>query len=496
LLRAFWKRKNSKFLKKFVFFFFPNFFSPFRPISASEKQSRDVQVVDVMGDTVSVRSTHDDAARTYQFDGAFGPNATQLDVYTTVLEPTVDEVLAGFNCTVFAYGQTGTGKTHTMEGGMDNGGLGFSLSPDAPNAGMIQRAVHQIFKKLEHNIDIEYSVRVSHMEIYNEELVDLLAPEGGEAKPLKMLEHPTNGVCVHNLQEVPVTSSDAIFKVLRVSNKKRTTAATKMNHVSSRSHCIFTITVHTKETTIEGEEVVRVGKLNLVDLAGAENVSRSGGNKRETGNINQSLLSLGRVITSLVQQRSHVPYRESKLTRLLQESLGGRAKTSIIATVAPTASNVEETLSTLDYAHTAKSIINKPQNNNMMTKKALIKDYTSEIERLKQRLLATREKNGVYIPPEEHERMEAEMAANKEKLTELEAQLEMKTAQLEELNTMFTSARNELKNTATTLQQTTVTLDETQQKLASTHITLKVWLRVFFCRETQILPKIGHGRST
>ncbi len=337
---------------------------------------------------------------------------------------------------------------------------------------MIARSIHQIFKKLEHNIDIEYSVRVSHMEIYNEELIDLLAPDGNDAKTLKMLEHPTNGVCVHNLQEVPVASSDAIFKVLRISNKKRTTAATKMNVLSSRSHCIFTITVHTKETTIDGEEVVRVGKLNLVDLAGSENISKSGGNKRETGNINQSLLALGRVIKSLVEGRGHVPYRESKLTRLLQESLGGRAKTSIIATVAPTASNYEETLSTLDYAHTAKSITNKPQNNNMMTKKALIKDYTSEIERLKQRLLATREKNGVYVPPEEHERTEAEMAANKERLTELEAQLEMKSAQLEELSTMFSNTRMELKSTTSTLQTASAALEETQQKLSSTHITL------------------------
>lgn len=394
-----------------------------------------------------------------------------------VLEPTVEEVLAGFNCTVFAYGQTGTGKTHTMEGGLEGGA---AWSADHAQSGMIPRAVNQIFRSLEHNIDIEYSVKVSHMELYNEELIDLLATIDDKvpAKPLKMLEHPRDGVAVHNLEEVPVTSADAIFKILRKSNKRRTTAATKLNAASSRSHCIFTITVHTKETTLEGEEVIRVGKLNLVDLAGSENVARSGAQakqdrKREAGVINQSLLTLGRVITSLTQGRPHIPYRESKLTRLLAESLGGRAKTSIIATIGPAASNMEETMSTLDYAHTAKNITNKPQMNNKMTKKALIKDYASEIERLKARLVAAREKNGVYVPPDEHEKMEAEMTAARERVAELEAEIEMKKGQLDELTTMFTNTRLELKQTAGFLKDASAELEDTKSKLTTTEANLR-----------------------
>jgi kinesin family protein 11 len=154
---------------------------------------------------------------------------------------------------------------------------------------------------------------------------------------------------------------------------------------SSRSHTVFTITVHVKQAT-DGEDMLRVGKLNLVDLAGSESIGRSGAeNKRarEAGMINQSLLTLGRVINALVERSLHIPYRESKLTRLLRDSLGGRTKTCIIATVSPAKINMDETLSTLDYANKAKSIHNQPQVNQMMTKKALIKEYVDTIERLK-----------------------------------------------------------------------------------------------------------------
>merc|ERR1712126_282553 len=132
------------------------------------------------------------------------------------------------------------------------------------------------------------------------------------------------------------------------------------------------------QQSLEGEDMLRVGKLNLVDLAGSENIGRSGAinqRAREAGNINQSLLTLGRVITSLVDRTPHIPYRESKLTRLLQDSLGGRTKTTIIATISPGVNNMEETLSTLDYAHRAKNITNKPEVNQKLTKKALIKQY-------------------------------------------------------------------------------------------------------------------------
>lgn len=189
--------------------------------------------------------------------------------------------------------------------------------------------------------------------------------------------------------------------------------------------------------------MLRVGKLNLVDLAGSESIGRSGAeNKRarEAGMINQSLLTLGRVINALVEQSQHVPYRESKLTRLLQDSLGGRTKTCIIATVSPAKVNIDETVSTLDYANKAKSIHNKPQINQMMTKKALIKEYVSEIERLKGDLRvypflfvltkATRSKNGIYMSEDSYSELHAQNVSRGQLIEEQERKIEASEVQL------------------------------------------------------------------
>jgi len=229
------------------------------------------------------------------------------------------------------------------------------------------------------------------------------------------LKKKKGSVIVRGLEEVIVGNKNEVYKLLEKGSKRRQTAATLMNSQSSRSHTIFTITVHIKESTIENEDIVRVGKLNLVDLAGSENIGRSGAIDRracEAGNINKSLLTLGRCITSLVEQTPHVPYRESKLTRLLQDSLGGKTKTSIIATVSPSHCNLEETLSTLDYASRAKNIKNKPEVNQKFTKKALIKEYTDEIEKLKRDLVATRDKNGVYVAEENYNDMVLRLEKN------------------------------------------------------------------------------------
>jgi kinesin family protein 11 len=228
------------------------------------------------------------------------------------------------------------------------------------NNGIIPRTLNSLFCTLDKET-AEYSVRVSFMELYNEELKDLLSDT---AVKLKLFEdHSRKGsVIVQGLEEIIVKNSAEVLELLEMGSLKRQTAATKMNQVSSRSHGIFSITVHIKENTPDGEELLKVGKLNLVDLAGSENIQRSGaGEKRakEAGMINQSLLTLGRVINALVEHSPHIPYRESKLTRILQDSLGGRTKTCIIAALSPAKCNLEETLSTLDYAHRAKNIRNK-----------------------------------------------------------------------------------------------------------------------------------------
>uniref|UniRef100_A0A3Q1F0G2 Kinesin-like protein n=1 Tax=Acanthochromis polyacanthus TaxID=80966 RepID=A0A3Q1F0G2_9TELE len=325
---------------------------------------------------VKTGGMNDKASRkTYTFDMVFGPAAKQIDVYRSVVCPILDEVIMGYNCTVFAYGQTGTGKTFTMEGERSPDGE-FTWEED-PLAGIIPRTLHQIFEKLSEN-GTEFSVKVSLLEIYNEELFDLLSPTEDVNERLQLFDDPRNkrGVVVKGLEEVTVHNKDEVYQILERGAAKRRTASTLMNAYSSRSHSVFSVTIHMKEITVDGEELVKIGKLNLVDLAGSENIGRSGAvdkRAREAGNINQSLLTLGRVITALVEKRPHIPYRESKLTRILQDSLGGRTKTSIIATVSPSSSNLEETLSTLEYASRAKNIMNKPEVNQKLTKRTLIK---------------------------------------------------------------------------------------------------------------------------
>lgn len=413
--------------------------------------------------------------KTYTYDQVFGPDATQAEVYEGIVEPIVDEVLQGYNCTVFAYGQTGTGKTHTMEGARDEDMVEFEERRLAENAGIIPRAVKQVFDHLR-SITDEHSVRVSHLELYNEQLTDLLGPEDVINDTLRMYEDPQKGTFVQGLEDVVVRSEEEIFAVLDKSAVKRRTAETLMNKYSSRSHSVFSITIHIKESTPEGADLLKVGKLNLVDLAGSENVGRSGavkGRAREAGNINQSLLTLGRVITALVDRHPHVPYRDSKLTRLLQESLGGRNKTCVIATITPGSSSVEETASTLDYAYRAKSIKNRPTVNQMIAKHVLLKEYTEEIQKLKKELDANRSKNGVYLPPDEFQRLQEIASNQKDEISQLETRnedFEKKTAaQKEKLDrTQEALARDqrELSSTKLKLREVKSDLESTRKTLA------------------------------
>ena len=284
------------------------------------------------------------------------------------------------------------GKTHTMEG---------NIHCD-DEAGIVPRSVRAILDSLESTPGSEFTIRVSFLELYNEELQDLLGSSSSDKK-LKLCEEPKKGVVCQNLEEITVLNATDIFEILQRGIQQRQTAATLCNKNSSRSHSIFTMKIMIKECSVEGEEVIRHGQLNLVDLAGSECIGRSGAKNdraREAGSINQSLLTLGRVITALVDHHGHVPYRDSKLTRLLQESLGGKAKTCIIATLSPSQGAVEETLSTLDYAHRARSIKNQPVVNQRMTKKVIMKEYLAEVETLRAQLIATREKNGIYLEPQ------------------------------------------------------------------------------------------------
>ncbi|KAL2125489.1 hypothetical protein VTJ04DRAFT_1854 [Mycothermus thermophilus] len=419
--------------------------------------------------------------KTYTFDRVFSQAADQKMVFDEVVRPVLDEMLAGYNCTIFAYGQTGTGKTYTMSGDLTE-----TLGMLSDNAGIIPRVLQALFQQLEQD-EREHSVRCSFIELYNEELRDLLASDDGSK--LKIYDDTSrkghSTTMVQGMEERHILNAGDGLRWLREGSVKRQVAATKCNDLSSRSHTVFTITVYARhkpdpnaKPDPNGEDYLMLGKLNLVDLAGSENIQRSGAeNKRaaEAGLINKSLLTLGRVINALVDRSPHIPYRESKLTRLLQDSLGGRTKTCIIATISPARSNLDETISTLDYAFRAKNIRNRPQLNALTTKKTLLRDLAADIERLKAELIATRQRNGVYLSNEMYEELTVQNESRRilteeqaAKIETLEANLKHKLQELLSLTSSFMGLKKEHESTLARLGETAELLDQTEVVLAST----------------------------
>lgn len=271
---------------------------------------------------------------------------------------------------MFAYGQTGTGKTFTMEG----------IRGDTDQLGIIPRTFEQIWTHINRAQNMQFLVAVSYLEIYMEELRDLLKPNTTAVLELRERE---SGVVVPNLHSVLCKSAEEMLLVMNKGNKNRTTGRTNMNEHSSRSHAIFMIKIEMCET---GEKsTVKVGKLNLIDLAGSERQSKTGATAerlKEASKINRALSSLGNVISALAEKSNHVPYRDSKLTRLLQDSLGGNSKTIMIANIGPSEYNYNETLTTLRYANRAKTIQNKPVKNED-PQDAKLREYQEEIARLR-----------------------------------------------------------------------------------------------------------------
>ncbi len=380
-------------------------------------------------------------------------------------------------------------------------------------AGIIPRSIHRVFDYLKDKFSDDtsaFSVRISFLEVYNEQLIDLLSvasddiPDevsGGKSRRLTydakrsvqrekasstklrlVAEEGSSAVKVQGQEEVLVHDEAEVFAHVNKALQKRQVAATKCNDFSSRSHAIFTMTITLKEMTASGEEEMRVGKLHLVDLAGSENIGRSGatdGRAREAGNINQSLLVLGRVISALVEKRRHVPYRESKLTRLLQDSLGGATKTCLIATISPSSGSVEETLSTLDYAARAKCIENKPEANKKMTRNALLRNQNHEIETLQRMLTAARSKEGVHLPQDMYD----EMVAHKRSLeVQLEELQDLKLVHEEEVSTL----REQLAAITEQLEESRAAHEATQAELEATQGTLQVTEADLAQKKTQV----------
>lgn len=318
----------------------------------------------------------------FSFDHVFDQSCPNSRVYDLLTKDIIYAAVEGFNGTVFAYGQTSSGKTFTMNG-------------SETDPGIIHRAVKDVFDMITKHNEREYLIRVSYMEIYNEEINDLLMVNN---QKLPIHESLERGVFVAGLREEIVSNAEQVHKLLEAGEVNRHFGETNMNVRSSRSHTIFRMVIESKTKEMDGSssDAIRVSALNLVDLAGSERIAKTGADGvrlKEGKHINKSLMVLGNVINKLsegAKQRGHIPYRDSKLTRILQSSLGGNAKTSIICTVAPEEVHVEETRGTLQFANRAKRVTNCAQVNEILTEAALLKRQTLEIEELRQKLQGSR----------------------------------------------------------------------------------------------------------
>ncbi|XP_057696787.1 kinesin-like protein KIF14 [Corythoichthys intestinalis] len=395
-----------------------------RPFNAREKAEKAAQVIFMSGQETVVQ--YPDSKQSYSFtydfslysvDSSEHSFASQQMVYETVAQPLLLRAFDGFNTCLFAYGQTGSGKSYTM--------MGFG-----EEAGVIPRFCQELFVRLSsmETEQVKCHVEMSYLEVYNEKIHDLLVTRDDPNQrrmPLRVREHPIHGPYVEDLSVNVVGSFNDIQGWLELGNKQRATAATGMNDKSSRSHSVFTLVMtQTKTELVEGEEHDHniTSKINLVDLAGSErsnSAQTSGDRLREGASINKSLLTLGKVISALADQaltkkKIFIPYRESVLTWLLKESLGGNSKTAMIATLSPAASNVDESLSTLRYAQQARTIINVAKVNEDTNAK-LIRELKAEVEKLRAAQASTR-----GIEPERVKLFQQEITALKSKLCQQE----------------------------------------------------------------------------
>lgn len=380
----------------------------------------------------------------FSFDHVYDQHCTQRAVYENTAKAVVESSLEGYNATIFAYGQTGTGKTYTMEG-FNSSGSSSSSANAVEGRGIIPRAIEQIFLHIQANVSarLRFLVRASYLQIYNESISDLLKPERAN---LTIREDKKRGVFVEGLSEWVVRSPEEIYGLMERGGAMRATGSTKMNELSSRSHAVFIIIAEQSRTSYvdaNGREMApedftalvnayqarhgtggnananpngkdksgnpngavalhpklesmirqsfRVGKINLVDLAGSECVRLSGATDQrleESKKINQSLSALGNVISALTDARGrqHIPYRDSKLTRILEDSLGGNCKTTMMAMISPALEAMTESLSTLKFANRAKNIKNEARVNEDLDQKSLLRKYERELKRLRAEL--------------------------------------------------------------------------------------------------------------
>ncbi|ONK66160.1 uncharacterized protein A4U43_C06F4750 [Asparagus officinalis] len=343
----------------------------FRPLSQREIRQGEEIAWYADGDTL-VRSEHNPLVA-YAYDRVFGPTTTTHHVYDVAAQHVVSGAMEGVNGTIFAYGVTSSGKTHTMHG-------------DQRSPGIIPLAVKDAFSIIQETPSREFLLRVSYLEIYNEVVNDLLNPAGQNLR----IREDLQGTFVEGIKEEVVLSPAHALSLIAAGEEHRHVGSNNFNLLSSRSHTIFTLTIESSPCGEYSEgEAVNLSQLNLIDLAGSESsrAETTGVRRKEGAYINKSLLTLGTVIAKLTDGKAtHVPYRDSKLTRLLQSSLSGQGRVSLICTVTPASSNTEETHNTLKFAHRAKHIEIQASQNKIIDERSLIKKYQNEIRSLKEEL--------------------------------------------------------------------------------------------------------------
>ena len=382
----------------------------FRPINDLERASGNEQICDYTSPTsLTFHSSREKNVYRFNFDRIFPPSSTQQDIYDFGVKGIIDSVLDGYNGTVLAYGQTSSGKTYTMQGEME----------EQSKQGIIPRMISHVFKHIYKHEDTDFMIKVSMIEIYQEKIRDLFDVSRVN---LNIREDSIKGIYVDGASERYVGCPNDVLALLEIGSANRAQAATNMNEHSSRSHSIFILTIN---QTNKKEGYSKIGKLYLVDLAGSEKISKTGATGHtleEAKIINKSLTTLGRVINNLTDGKStHIPYRESKLTRVLQESLGGNSKTCLIITCSPSIYNESESLSTLRFGERAKKIKNKPKINKEITVAELQKLVTQLKENLKKadarisQLENYIRQNGLSVPASDYRKEEDEEEKRKQK---------------------------------------------------------------------------------
>ncbi|KAM4050745.1 kinesin-like protein KIF27 isoform 2-T4 [Anomaloglossus baeobatrachus] len=304
--------------------------------------------------------------RVFTFDHVFGKSSTQDDVYDSCIKPLLVSLIEGYNATVFAYGQTGSGKTYTIGGG-------HVASVAEEEKGIIPRAIQELFYTISENHNIDFTVKVSYIEVYKEDLRDLLELETN-VKDMHIREDEKGNTVIVGAKECQVESADEVMSLLEAGSAVRHTSTTQMNERSSRSHAIFTMSISQQRDANDGDtengsnKLVQMisSKFHFVDLAGSERVTKTGNTGerfKESIQINSGLLALGNVISALAdpkRKNAHVPYRDAKITRILKDSLGGNAQTVMITCISPSTSDFDESLNSLKYSNRARNIKNKP----------------------------------------------------------------------------------------------------------------------------------------